>query len=42
MYWMLLMSFVSGILLTLLLQRRPKKPTGENLLLKQAEQSLND
>lgn len=42
MYWMLLMSFVSGVLLTLLLQRRPKKPTGENLLLKQAEQSLND
>lgn len=42
MYWMLLMSFVSGILLTRLLQRRPKKPTGENLLLKQAEQSLND
>lgn len=42
MYWMLLMSFVSGVLLTLLLRRRPKKPTGENLLLKQAEQSLND
>ncbi|EGR1464398.1 SMP protein [Vibrio cholerae] len=42
MYWMLLMSFVSGVLLTLLLRRRPKKPTGENLLLKQAEQSLNE
>ncbi|ENM5741478.1 YtjB family periplasmic protein [Vibrio metoecus] len=42
MYWMLLMSFVSGVLLTLLLRRKPKKPTGENLLLKQAEQSLND
>ncbi|WP_188005765.1 YtjB family periplasmic protein [Vibrio cholerae] len=42
MYWMLLMSFVSGVLLTLLLRHRPKKPTGENLLLKQAEQSLNE
>ncbi|WKY93620.1 YtjB family periplasmic protein [Vibrio metoecus] len=42
MYWMLLMSFVSGVLLTLLLRRRPQKPTGENLLLKQAEQSLNE
>ncbi|EPD5884349.1 YtjB family periplasmic protein [Vibrio cholerae] len=42
MYWMLLMSFVSGVLLTLLLRRRSKKPTGENLLLKQAEQSLNE
>lgn len=42
MYWMLLMSFVSGVLLTLLLRRRPKKTTGENLLLKQAEQSLNE
>lgn len=42
MYWMLLMSFVSGVLLTLLLRRKPKKPTGENLLLKQAEQSLNE
>ncbi|EJL8256237.1 YtjB family periplasmic protein [Vibrio cholerae] len=42
MYWMLLMSFVSGVLLTLLLRRRPKKLTGENLLLKQAEQSLNE
>ncbi|EOW9362365.1 YtjB family periplasmic protein [Vibrio cholerae] len=42
MYWMLLMSFVSGVLLTLLLRRRPKKPTGENLLLQQAEQSLNE
>ncbi|GFK32825.1 YtjB family periplasmic protein [Vibrio cholerae] len=42
MYWMLLMSFVSGVLLTLLLRRRPKKPTGENLLLKQAEPSLNE
>ncbi|EHY9844178.1 YtjB family periplasmic protein [Vibrio cholerae] len=42
MYWMLLMSFVSGVLLTLLLRRSPKKPTGENLLLKQAEQSLNE
>ncbi|ELP4885986.1 YtjB family periplasmic protein [Vibrio cholerae] len=42
MYWMLLMSFVTGVLLTLLLRRRPKKPTGENLLLKQAEQSLNE
>ncbi|KWW46472.1 SMP protein [Vibrio cholerae] len=42
MYWMLLMSFVSGVLLTLLLRRSPKKPTGENLLLKQAKQSLNE
>ncbi|HGF7190516.1 TPA: YtjB family periplasmic protein [Vibrio cholerae] len=42
MYWMLLMSFVSGVLLTLLLRRRPKKTTGENLLLKQAEPSLNE
>ncbi|EPC4928677.1 YtjB family periplasmic protein [Vibrio cholerae] len=42
MYWMLLMSFVSGVLLTLLLRRRPKKPTGENLLLKQAEQTVNE
>ncbi|MGL6026867.1 MAG: YtjB family periplasmic protein [Vibrio sp.] len=41
MYWMLLMSFVSGVLLTLLLRRKAKNPTGENLLLQQTEPSLD-
>lgn len=35
MYLMLLMSFISGVLLTLLLRRKPKNK-GENLLLKKA------
>lgn len=35
MYLMLLMSFISGVLLTLLLRRKPKNK-GENLLLKNA------
>ncbi|MEK6215356.1 MAG: YtjB family periplasmic protein [Vibrio fluvialis] len=35
MYLMLLMSFISGVLLTLLLRRQPKNK-GENLLLKNA------
>ncbi|MDE1515130.1 MULTISPECIES: YtjB family periplasmic protein [Vibrio] len=42
MYWMLLMSFVSGVLLTLLLRRKAKNPTGENLLLQQTEPSLDE
>lgn len=42
MYWMLLMSFVSGVLLTLLLRRKAKNPTGENLLLQQTAPSLDE
>ncbi|MGL5430358.1 MAG: YtjB family periplasmic protein [Vibrio sp.] len=42
MYWMLLMSFVSGVLLTLLLRRKAKNPTGENLLIQQTEPSLGE
>jgi len=42
MYWMLLMSFVSGVLLTLLLRRKAKNPTGENLLLQQTDPSLDE
>lgn len=36
MYIMVLMSFISGVLLTLLLRRRQPKDKGENLLLKNA------